>query len=1104
MSQSTFARIDELFRAALERPEAEREDYLREACHDDSALFDEIVSLLEHHGADRGVLSDAAIAVPLTMSFDVAETLDNDLPRPFGRYQLLRVLGQGGMGVVYEAQQDDPRRRVALKVIRPELATPSMLRRFRLEAAVLAQLQHPGIAHVYEAGVGDARRPYFAMELVRGRPLMEYADACRLSPRERLELMTRICDAVQHAHDRGVIHRDLKPGNVLVGDDVADERTNRLDSYSATPHRRPVAHPKILDFGVARVVNQTDQNVTLRTDIGQLIGTVPYMSPEQVAGDPARIDARSDVFALGVMLYELLSGRLPLDIRNRPIAEAARMIRDDEPTRLGSIDTQFRGDIDTIVSKALEKDASRRYVSAGALADDIRRYLRDEPILARPATTWYQLQKFAKRHRELVAGLAMTFVVLIASLVIVAAYALREADSRRIADDNTRKARDNAAAERQATYRAMISAAAAGLAAHDVAGSRNALSAAPTELRGWEWRYFSNQLDHSAWTREGLGPDQWGVVLSDDGMTLFVADGKFGFPGSSFALRAWNASTGEEVQHADPAMGIRMMLHGSIMQRRWNRVLMPDMFSAHPELMTVLPAINNEVLGVSTSETLHGATLSDDGTHFACYTRSAERYFVVHIASPTGQFPPRAFPVSLGGNMRLLFDHSTRRIACGDGSANVVIYDLQNGREISTLIGHTDTPMAFAFSPDDRLIVTGAWDNTIRLWEVDTGRCIGVGRGHADQIDSVAFSRDARTIASGARDGTVRLWDVDAMECAAVFHGHRGDVLSIMFAADDAALFTTGRDGTIRRWEVGPDRQHRDVLAGHTSYVYPIQFHPTRLILASGGWDNVFRLWNTQTDQQIATFAEPGMSIARHLDFNADGSRLLTLGDDSMIRVWDVESGRILFRTPASQPSWQPRFAPDGRIVLMRSGPREITWWTPETDQRERTPLTALRAIGPPLVSPDRRYAMIAGLELGQHAELYDLAEDCSLSELSDRCERFADRHVLGAFSPDGRYWLAGRNDNSIAVLDLSQRMFIANLVGHADQVFTIAYSPDGTRIASAGRLRTIFIWDARSFQPLAQLQGHTSYIWALAWNADGTILASSSGDHTVRLWRGD
>ncbi|MFN0135045.1 MAG: serine/threonine protein kinase, partial [Phycisphaerae bacterium] len=229
----------------------------------------------------------------------------------------------------------------------------------------------------------------------------------------------------------------------------------------------------------------------MRTDIGQLIGTIPYMSPEQVRGDSSAIDQRSDVYALGVILYELLADRLPLDVRHQSIPEAARIIRDEEPTRLSSLHSQFRGDIDTIVAKALEKDPNRRYMSAGAMADDIRRFLRDEPIVARPATTWYQILKFARRHRELVAGLALTFVTLMVGLVVVANYAMRESRLRVVADENAERSQRNELEARRAAYRANISAAAASIESHEIATARARLDAAPPELRGWEWHYLA-------------------------------------------------------------------------------------------------------------------------------------------------------------------------------------------------------------------------------------------------------------------------------------------------------------------------------------------------------------------------------------------------------------------------------------------------------------------------------------------------------------------------------------------------------------------------------------------------------------------------------------
>jgi eukaryotic-like serine/threonine-protein kinase len=342
-------------------------------------------------------MSDDVTRTAAVPGADAATAAQRPLPRSVGPYRILRLLGEGGMGTVYEAEQEHPRRTVALKVIRPGWATAEILRRFEQESQALGRLQHPGIAQIHEAATADSGsgpQPYFAMEFIRGDSLHAYAATHHLNARQRLELMVKICDAVHHAHQRGIIHRDLKPGNILV-----DE----------------TGQPKILDFGVARVTD-SDAYATRQTDVGQLIGTLAYMSPEQVLADPLELDVRSDVYALGVILYELLAGHLPYTI-SRQIPEAARAIREEDPAPLSSINRIYRGDIETIVAKSLEKEKARRYASAAELAGDIGRYLKDEPITARPPSTIYQLQKFARRHQALVWGIAAVFVVLIAGII---------------------------------------------------------------------------------------------------------------------------------------------------------------------------------------------------------------------------------------------------------------------------------------------------------------------------------------------------------------------------------------------------------------------------------------------------------------------------------------------------------------------------------------------------------------------------------------------------------------------------------------------------------------------------------------------------------------
>jgi eukaryotic-like serine/threonine-protein kinase len=424
----------DLFHKLADHSPQEREEYYAQRGVP-TAVRDEVESLLHFDGTTVHDLGGRVAAA-------AKWAMEKDILHEGGRcgpYRLIRLIGHGGMGSVYEAEQDSPRRVVALKVIKPGVTTAELARRFEHETQALGRLQHPGIARIYEAGTADTffgKQPYFAMELIRGPGVRQYCEAHRLSTRKRLELMARICDAVQHAHQRGIIHRDLKPANILV-----DESEQ----------------PKILDFGVARITD-SDAHATRQTDAGQLVGTLAYMSPEQVQAQPLELDTRSDVYSLGVILYELLSGRLPYDTDRKLLHEAVRIIREEDPASLGSLSRVYRGDVETIVSKALEKEKERRYSSAADLAADIRRYLQDEPVVARPPSTTYQLQKFARRHKGLVAGIAAVFVVLVAGIIASTWQATRARRAEQVAIEQLNRAtgaeqlaateRDRAAKER--------------------------------------------------------------------------------------------------------------------------------------------------------------------------------------------------------------------------------------------------------------------------------------------------------------------------------------------------------------------------------------------------------------------------------------------------------------------------------------------------------------------------------------------------------------------------------------------------------------------------------------------------------------------------------
>src|ERR1044071_3180373 len=504
------SRARDVFLTALDKANpAERAAFLDVACAGDAALRQHVDELLREQEDVGGFLETPAAARGPSGTAVIAAITEKPGDR-IGRYKLLQQIGEGGCGVVYMAEQSQPvRRRVALKIIKLGMDTKSVIARFEAERQALALMDHPNIAKVFDAGATDTGRPYFVMELVRGVKITDYCDENNLSPNERLKLFTEACHAIQHAHQKGVIHRDIKPSNILVT--VNDS----------------VPVPKIIDFGIAKATNQqllTDK--TLFTAFEQFIGTPAYMSPEQAVMTSLDIDTRSDIYSLGVLLYELLTGKTPFDAKqllNAGLDELRRTIRDQEPvrpsTRLstmleGELTTTakhrqthalklihlVRGDLDWIVMKAMEKDRTRRYETANGLARDVQRYLDDEPVMARPPSPLYRTQKLVRRNKLLFASLGAVTLVVVLGIVGSTWQAVRATRFQNTAQTEAWRAETEAVANRQNLYAADMNLASQALGNYNLPRARELLdkhrpprgnpahSPLRADLRGWEWR----------------------------------------------------------------------------------------------------------------------------------------------------------------------------------------------------------------------------------------------------------------------------------------------------------------------------------------------------------------------------------------------------------------------------------------------------------------------------------------------------------------------------------------------------------------------------------------------------------------------------------------
>ncbi|SIO58316.1 WD40 repeat [Singulisphaera sp. GP187] len=1118
MTRKTFDDgLEVIYFAALERDDHEaRAAYLDEACGLDTERRRQVERLLEAR-ADRGSFLERP-ALETTAAF---EGRPAEAPGAvIGPYKLLEPIGEGGMGTVWMAQQTEPlRRTVAMKLIKAGMDSRQVIARFEAERQALALMDHPNIAKVLDAGTTESGRPYFVLELVRGIPITDYCDREKLTIRERLGLFGDVCQAVQHAHQKGVIHRDLKPSNVLVT--VVDG----------------AAVPKVIDFGVAKAIGQKLTERTLFTAFAQLIGTPLYMSPEQAALSGVDVDTRSDIYSLGVLLYELLTGTTPFDRESFHRAswdEMRRLIREEEPPRpstrisdsndsLPSLSAQrrmeparltrlVRGDLDWIVMKCLEKDRSRRYETAAGVAADLRRYLDDEPVLACPPSAVYRFRKLIRRHRSVAVSAAAVAlaVVGLATSTLWIAYEQRVTASALLAE--TRAKEDL----RRDGYFHRIALAHRELAADDLLRASELLGECPEDLRAWEWHYLKRLCrEDPLILRDEAEVNS--VAFSPDGRFLAAADG-------DGAIKVWDSRTGQLIRtigkaHSGYASSIAYHPDGLHLASVGadDRVKIWDLTTGLP--MFDRPSRPHHVFG-----TAYAAVFSPDGRQLAAGSDG-----VVTTWDWRNDRPLHSFPGHEKRPISVAFSRDGQRLATGAWRGRVRLWDAGAGGEPLSIfaesreIHHPVTALSFgpnAGRPDGARLATSSYARRVDVWDTTTGRLLRTLR-HRRLVLGTVFSPDGLRLASAGEDKTVRVWDATTGREVLVLRGHTGACACVAFSPDGLRLASAGKDWTIRIWDATPllgnEGRERLTFTQQGQEIWNQSISPDGQLVVSAGLNAPPTVWDPRTGRVVSAGFDGHRDIVFDTAWRPDGRRVASAGAEGglfTVKVWDPQTGREDFTLPDAILGALEFFSviyspePDSRYLVTGRGNGTVQVWDGRNGRPVGPPLgTHRRPVRRLVFSPDRRH-LASVSDLGE-VKLWDATR---LEETQD-ARLILTVGVRGqwlnvAFSPDSQRLATGGEGSTVKVWNVQTgeelRTFPSkkNLPGHSGDVYAVAFSPDSGRwVASAGEDSTVKVWDSDTGDLLLNLRGHTGLVTSVAFSPDGRSLISGSHDYTAKIW---